>query len=115
MRPNSADRLRAGLGHGGGVGEFERRHGDAAERGERLLRLGQQRRVDVPQHHGGARLQHALGGGVADALRAAGDDGDAAFEVELVHDGLPPGRPKGGQRPKGHEGTLYGPWGQRTK
>ena len=29
--------------------------------------------------------EHALGDGVADALRAAGDDGDAAFEIDLVH------------------------------
>ena len=35
--------------------------------------------VDVPQHDGGARGEHALGDGVADALRAAGDDRDAAL------------------------------------
>ena len=37
----------------------------------------------------GARGEHALGDGVADALRAAGDDGDAAREVDPVHEESP--------------------------
>ena len=45
--------------------------------------------VDVPQHHARAGEQHAFGGRVADALRAAGDDGDAAVQVELVHRASP--------------------------
>ena len=70
------------------VGQFDRRSVDGAERRQRLACRGQ-RRVDVPQHDGRAREQHAFGGGVADALRAAGDDGHAAVQVDLVHRASP--------------------------
>ena len=39
----------------------------------------------IPQRHRGARCQEPLGHGPADALRAAGDDGAAAGEVDCVH------------------------------
>ena len=57
-----------------------------AGRAERGLGLGELAGVGVPQRHRRARGQHALGDGVADALRAAGDDCDAALQIDLVHE-----------------------------
>ncbi len=57
-----------------------------AERRQRAARLRRARAASMSHSTTvGARAQHALGGGVADALRAAGDDGDAALQVDLVH------------------------------
>src|SRR6185295_5395992 len=67
------------------VGELHLRRLDPAFRLEGLACRLEVARVAVPEHHRRARLEEARGDGVADALRATGDDGDAALEVDRVH------------------------------
>ncbi len=56
----------------------------AARGAKRLGGLGQARLVDVPERDPGAGGPQALGGGLADALGAAGHDRVAAGEIQLV-------------------------------
>jgi hypothetical protein len=95
-----AMRLGDAFGRGGDVGlagQLDHVGADAAGLAELALGLGELLAVRVPQGDRGARGEHALGDGVADALRAAGDDGDAALQVDPVHEGqslsAPPRRP----------------------
>ena len=54
--------------------------------------VGPARRLVAPAHHdGGAGLREAVGDGRPDALRAAGDEGDPAAEVDADR----------------HEGSVY--------
>ncbi len=41
--------------------------------------------VDIPERHLGTRRDETFGNGEADAARAAGDNGDAAFEIDPIH------------------------------
>src|SRR5262249_2848143 len=72
-----------GLGEGGGdaglVGDVDGDADTAQRRG------GVRGAAPVPKRDARARLHHAMGDGVPDAAGAAGDDGDAILEVDLVH------------------------------
>ena len=65
--------------------QFDHGGGHFPQGVQRLPGQHQLGRVDVPQHHTGTGLQHALRCGQANALGAAGDDGDAAIQVHLIH------------------------------
>ena len=59
------------------------RHG--AERRQLAPRGFRRVAIDIPQRHGRSGLERAPRGGVADAPRPTGDDGDAVCQVELIH------------------------------
>ena len=77
MRPSAFERGVARLGDRGRVGDVA---GDGRDLlAQRLGGLLRQRDVVVPDRDLGAGFQEALGDRLAEALRAAGDDGDAAL------------------------------------
>ena len=80
--PERLERGVARLGDGGRVGNVAGDGGDLVA--ERLGGLLRQRDVVVPDGDRGAGLQEALGDRLAETLRPAGDDGDAALEIDVV-------------------------------
>ena len=68
--------------------QLDHRAGHVAAVGQLAARMLDAVGVDVPQHHRGAGVQHALRGGVAEALGAAGDHGHAVVQVDSVHPSL---------------------------
>src|SRR5438132_1265589 len=54
---------------------------------ERFRALRKRRLVAIPEAHARPRCDEALRDGESDSRRPAGDDGVAAFQVELVHGG----------------------------
>ena len=83
--------LRGGA-HRSIIGEFDDIAGNRAQRGQTGLRRIERLRVDIPEHYGRAGGEHALGSGIADAPRAARDDGHAAFKIDLVQTRSPSAR-----------------------
>lgn len=78
----------SGLGGGfdaDGVSELDGGGVDLAELTEGLRGFAKGVGITIPKTDGGAGLKEALRDGVADATSATGDDGVAAFEVDLIH------------------------------
>ena len=78
----------SGLGGGfdtGGISELNGGSVDLAELTEGLRGFAQGIGISIPKADGGAGLKEAFGNSVADAASATGDNGVAAFEVDLIH------------------------------
>ena len=82
-----------------GADQIDDRGVDAVGRLQLAGGGGEIGRVAIPQGHARPRGEQAFGDGAADALRAAGDDGASAGQVDLVHDAY-------GIRPWGLDVTL---------
>ena len=76
-----------GLHHGVGIGHVDGAAGDGLSPISARRLVGEVA-VEVPDLDRGAAGGEALDDGLADALRAAGDDGDMAVEIDLVHEAL---------------------------
>ena len=81
--PKRLERGVAGLLDRGEIGHVDLEGGDA---GADFLRgLLRERQVVIPDRDLGAGGDKALGDGAPKTLRAAGDDGAAAVQIDLVH------------------------------